>query len=367
MRTLVCIHSGIQQTGLPLLLDGIKSYRDAESLDWDVRLVVEADREPLPETTWWVIPTPGTGRTLPTTAARDRTITLAGFWNESGHHYCKFDHARCGELAALHLHEQGYTDAATVRLAQRSRFFQRYLGFSRTSKKLGMRVHAFQCGGLDSNRLDQHLLSQIRAFSRIGIYSPNDAQAHWLRNQFLRAGIALPDQVGLIGTGNADVPCLAREPCLSSVVFPWIQIGRETARAIHHLEEGRSPSSPVTIRPQRVEQRASTTRPPPDDPLVLRAVIWMRSHLNCPDPLAAACQACGVSPNTLCRRFKQDLGVSPGRFMDILRLERCGHLLIHTRLPSGEVAKLSGYRSSSYMGVCFKRHKGCTPTEYREG
>ena len=79
--------------------------------------------------------------------------------------------------------------------------------------------------GLDASGLDQTLLNELQTLTGpVGIYGFIDDQVTWLRGQFLDAGLRIPEDVALIGTGDHHRACHARMPFLSSVSFPWKRI-----------------------------------------------------------------------------------------------------------------------------------------------
>ena len=221
----------------------------------------------------------------------------------------------------------------------------------------------FQCHGLDQHGIDRGLINAVTEHYPVGIYAVADGQGKWLRDQLLAAGLRIPEDVGLLGTGDNLMTCCAREPYLSSIAFPWLLIEQEAARTIHHLiNHGQLPNL-NTLRPYRVIGRESSQARNPTDPLIAQAVKWMEQHLTCSDPLATTATAMGVSVGTLCLRFKKDLGRSPRKHHEYLRIIRATRLLTDSDLSIAEIAKLSGFRDPNYFAVCFKRLRGCTPTE----
>ncbi len=72
----------------------------------------------------------------------------------------------------------------------------------------------------------------------------------------------------------------------------------------------------------------------------------------------------GYDEAYFCRRFKAVTGLTPMRYIRILRLERSKPLL---RNGDGvaEVAGACGFADSGYFTRCFKRHYGLTPSDYR--
>ena len=193
------------------------------------------------------------------------------------------------------------------------------------------------------------------------------------------AGLVIPDQIALIGAGNNLKSCYRREPALSSIPFPWYLFGKEAARLIHTSSPTRDHVNPPAVmtqphvvptrseplRPYRVEARSSSAPQIPRDPLVAQATAWLDKNLHCADPLSAVSKHCDVSPNTMGRRFKADLGISPRVYLEWQRLSRARELLDKPTLSIAEIAKVSGYGSASYFAACFRRMVGCSPRDYR--
>jgi transcriptional regulator GlxA family with amidase domain len=73
----------------------------------------------------------------------------------------------------------------------------------------------------------------------------------------------------------------------------------------------------------------------------------------------------GMSPRNFARVFTRQVGLTPGRFVEQLRLERARHYLEDTQLPVSEVAECCGYTTAEGMRLAFDRHLGVSPREYR--
>ena len=73
-----------------------------------------------------------------------------------------------------------------------------------------------------------------------------------------------------------------------------------------------------------------------------------------------------MSPRNFSRRFSSEVGVSPGRYVELCRLEMARLKLEQSRLPLARIARACGYRSVSGMHLAFERHLGLSPTKYRE-
>ena len=108
---------------------------------------------------------------------------------------------------------------------------------------------------------------------------------------------------------------------------------------------------------------------PPGDEAGLQAVRRMldfvRTHYAEQTTLAAIAAAGGICRTQCCRMFRQYLNRTPNDYLNSFRLEKSMEMLRATELPATEIAAACGYSGSSYFAECFRRARGCTPTQYR--
>ena len=78
-------------------------------------------------------------------------------------------------------------------------------------------------------------------------------------------------------------------------------------------------------------------------------------------------QKCFVSQAHLFRLFKEEVGVSPIRYRNSLRIERAKALLRDGECSVGEIASMLGFESIYYFSRVFKSLTGVSPLEYKEG
>lgn len=72
-----------------------------------------------------------------------------------------------------------------------------------------------------------------------------------------------------------------------------------------------------------------------------------------------------LSPSRFAHLFRDALGVSPGRYLQRVRVERASQLLARTSLPIAEVMRLVGCPDPSHFTRSFRSHFGMGPGEYR--
>ncbi len=72
----------------------------------------------------------------------------------------------------------------------------------------------------------------------------------------------------------------------------------------------------------------------------------------------------GISSNHLIRLFSKNVGVSPGRYLKLRRLECAKELLSQSEMPVSAVSELSGFSDPNYFSKVFRKENGISPSEY---
>ncbi|MDR7275532.1 GlxA family transcriptional regulator [Catenuloplanes atrovinosus] len=108
---------------------------------------------------------------------------------------------------------------------------------------------------------------------------------------------------------------------------------------------------------------APVPRDPQDGTAAARE--WVLTHLREPlaiDDLAARAR---MSPRTFARRFTDEVGMSPGRWITQQRLTRARHLLESTDLPVDEIAARVGFATGTSLRQHLHAAIGVSPLTYR--
>lgn len=73
-----------------------------------------------------------------------------------------------------------------------------------------------------------------------------------------------------------------------------------------------------------------------------------------------------MSPRNFARLFQAEIGNTPAKFVELVRLNLARQFLENEKLSIEKVAAKSGFTDPERMRRCFIRHLGITPKDYRE-
>ena len=181
-----------------------------------------------------------------------------------------------------------------------------------------------------------------------------------------RAGVAVPEQVALLGVDNDEVLCSVCEPPLSSVIGDHERVGYTAAALLTKMMAGQSPKQAVTLIPPRgIAVRRSTDTLAIQEGVVAAALRFIRA--NACQGLAAADVIKNVpaSGTVLKRKFRQVLGRSIHDEITKTRLNEALYLLRESDLSLVEIAERAGFKRQEYMGAVFRKELNTTPLAYR--
>jgi len=100
-----------------------------------------------------------------------------------------------------------------------------------------------------------------------------------------------------------------------------------------------------------------------------RSILAVLAHIaERPDEdlsVEALAERANMSTRNFVRVFTREVGLTPGKFVELSRIEAARSQLEQSKLPIGEIAKRCGYRTSDGMRASFDRNLGVGPSEYR--
>jgi transcriptional regulator GlxA family with amidase domain len=124
----------------------------------------------------------------------------------------------------------------------------------------------------------------------------------------------------------------------------------------------------TVVPPHREGGQAQYVNRPVPDPRVSstgRARAWALANLHRPVTLRELAAQESTSTRTFTRRFRDEIGTSPGRWLVQQRVERACALLESTDRPIDDVAASTGFGTAGSMRLHFQAEIGTTPSAYR--
>ena len=201
----------------------------------------------------------------------------------------------------------------------------------------------------------------------VGLLACNDARACQVSNTCRECGIAVPDEVAIVGVDNDPVLCEMATPPLSSVDPNAARIGYEAAAMLERMIAGHRPAAADNlIEPAGVVARQSTDVLAIPDRQVVDAVRFVHNHACRYLTIDELIEHTGTCRRTLDRWFIRYLGHSVTDEVTRVRIERLKDLLATTPLRLDEIAEIAGFSHPETMHRLFKEACGQTPGEFRK-
>ncbi len=289
--------------------------------------------------------------------------------------YVATDNHGLMKLAYEHLIEAGLTRFACFSLpeAQANRWAQeREKAFRRLLQRDGLHVEVYRGLGTSAPLWDSAVEQQIAWLHSlpkpIGIIAVTDARARQLLQACLTAGIAVPEQVALIGIDNDPLTrTLTRVP-LSSVIQGTETMGRTAAALLHQMLHGKPcVGTQVLVPPEAINVQASSLHQPLGNPYVMQALLFIRQYACQGIKTAQVAAYVGVSRSSLEAHFRKVRGCSVHDEILRFKLAAAAKGLESHELAIADIAAKCGFKSAQYLHTVFRREFGCTPREYQQG
>ena len=278
------------------------------------------------------------------------------------------DNRALGDLVATHLLDRGFRTFGLLALGSEDFFRERCDNFVSTLRDRGFPCAVLQAPSGAWEAQQRALVRWARGLPKpAGVMACTDQLGFWLLDACTRAGIAVPEEIAVVGVENDEALCAMSRPPMSSVALPTERIGYEAARVLDRLMRGRRIAQRrIEIEPLGVVARRSSDVIAVADARLASALRHIRDHacegIGVDDVLRAA----PMSRSSLERGLRKALGRSPRDELLRVRLEAARRLLAETDLKLAAVAQRSGFRHAQRLCERFRAAFGETAGAYRE-
>lgn len=283
--------------------------------------------------------------------------------------YVATDNFKLVKLAHDHLVEAGLPALAMYSLpeAPGNRWAQeRERAFARLAP--GGRVYrGLQTSAVDWNSAIEALTDWIASLDKpVGIVAVTDARARHLMQACTVAGIAVPEQVAVVGIDNDPLTHSLTRIGLTSVRQGAHEMGRLAARLLHQMLHGMRPHARrIVVPPVGLNVQASSRHTRPYSAQVMKARYFIRQYGCQGVKNEQVADYVGVSRSTLEQRFRVELGTTVHQELLRHRLEAARELLQHADIAIASVAERAGFSTLQYLYAVFRRELGTTPAAFR--
>ncbi|MBV7388745.1 DNA-binding transcriptional regulator [Pasteurellaceae bacterium TAE3-ERU1] len=199
-----------------------------------------------------------------------------------------------------------------------------------------------------------------------GIIAVTDARARHLLQTCEHLQISVPEELCIIGIDNEELIQYFSRISLSSVVQGTKRMGYQAAKLLHkRLLNLPIHSQRVIVPPLRVAERNSTDYRSIRDPLVMKAMHYIRLNACLGIKVEQVLDYVKTSRSNLEGRFKDTLGKTVHQVIHDEKIQRACHLLSATDISINEIAEMCGYPSIQYFYSVFKKIYHTTPNNFR--
>lgn len=294
-------------------------------------------------------------------------VDIAGSYRDPSLFQAINDDFETGIIAASHFLVRGFHNFAYLGINDMLWSENRYAGFSHEVKRtIGADVSVFTIG-TSWLRRDYNPSRLIRWLKKLplpcAVMTANDLIGYRAAMAASFAGLAVPEQLSVLGVDNEDLYCELSQPKLTSIACDCEAIGAEAAALLDRILQESEPAKRVVVPPGAVMARESTSITIGEDSLVREIKIYIRANINKGMNVAEVAACFPLSRRSLERRFRSVEGMTMHEAIEDARLEKACQLL-QSGLNATKAGYESGFVSIQHFHHVFKKRFHVTPTQY---
>ena len=244
----------------------------------------------------------------------------------------------------------------------------------RTSFEAALRLHGHGCSVFPcpprttDMRRRERLAAWLKALPKpCGVFAVHDPVAEDILTLAESAGLAVPEELAVIGVDDDPVICERTHPSLSSIRLDFEQGGYLCAELLdRRIHDPHFTQAAVRFEPVFVTRRQSTRRFAQTDRRVAKAVEFIRRRATEGVGTAEVAAEMGLRRRMAELVFRRQTGRTIHDEIISVRMERVERLLANPRQDISAIAGLCGWSSESVLRKAFKeRHGGLSMRQWR--
>lgn len=286
------------------------------------------------------------------------------------------DHAHAASLVAEHFLARGFRNFMFYSDTENWSYEERGQGFVEALKRAGhtctwlrwYQSPAYRTDRGQWKRKREWLTSHMkRAPKPLALFAANDDQAIDVLDCCETAGIAVPEEVAIVGAENYLLAPDAMHTPISSVDTNLETLGYRGAALLDDLMNGKPPpKQPIRVPAAGIITRKSSDLLAVNHKGVARSLRFIWEHSHEPISVKDLVSVAAMSRRGLHKAFLEHLGRTPGQELQRVRIDRAKRLLAESSHKLEVLAEMCGYQSANSFCVAFKRATGMSPKQYRD-
>ncbi len=280
------------------------------------------------------------------------------------------DNSAVGARVAQHFRNRGFMRFACVQDPSEAFFIERSERFCEAVRGFGSEPPVFQPQGANWDQHQSDLVVWLGELPKpVGVFAVNDQLGFWVLDAARRAGIAVPEELAVVGAENDNMLCETASPPLSSVRLRGQAVGNDAARVLDEwMRKIRipAPGEQHLHAPGEIVTRQSSDIVAVEDRRIAAALRFIRQKATEQIDVSAVAREAALSRTALERRMKALIGRSPGEEINRMRFAAVEKLLTQTELTLDAIAARCGFTHPQYMAEAFRKRHGITPGEFRK-
>lgn len=286
------------------------------------------------------------------------------------------DHAHAASLVAEHFLARGFRNFMFYSDTENWSYEERGQGFVEALKRAGhtctwlrwYQSPAYRTDRGQWKRKREWLTSHMkRAPKPLALFAANDDQAIDVLDCCESAGIAVPEEVAIVGAENYLLAPDAMHTPITSVDTNLETLGYRGAELLDDLMNGKPPPpEPIRVPAAGIVTRKSSDLLAINHKGVARSLRFIWEHCHEPISVKDLVSVAAMSRRGLHKAFLEHLGRTPGQELQRVRIDRAKRLLAESSHKLEVLAEMCGYQSANSFCVAFKRATGMSPKQYRD-
>lgn len=286
------------------------------------------------------------------------------------------DHETIGRLAAEHFLAKRHTAFAFVGFRNVSFSMKRRRAFAEALERHGCKVATREMPlvrdqraffNMDARPISgEHLLQTwLGKLPRpVAVFAANDLLAVTVSRLAKNAGVAVPEDMAILGVDDDRLLCACAETPISSIDPNAFGIGFSAARALAavlKMPPSRKRHPVHHVAPRGIVERASTERHAVSPVWFADVLGYIDSAIDKPLSTVDLVTRTERSHVTISKMFGERLGMSPVRYITSVKMKAAKRMLADGNLLVKEIAARTGYASIARFSTVYRAFWGHSP------